>query len=309
MRRDPGHVPPPGRRARVDGHAEVAVAPGLLAGPFAGAWEHAAEQRPGRPEGQPGGQRTQPGRDRAGPYRPGPAGPVPGHFLVAEPAPVGPVLQGVAPPHHPGVEAGHDERPGPGAQAGVVTDPGRVPFPAEVRFGRTFRAQGVRICRGPPQPGVGAYLVQLLQGGREGAAAEPAPQRGNDQRRILQVPAAVRLHRVVQNLYAQVGRDGVESAAVHDARAGARRHVLVAVDALPLEQHLTGQVRVVGAGPGAGLDQGEPARAVRSRRGRHHPRRAGQRRQGFRIAGVGGPQRPARRHLAQPGADLREPRR
>ena len=63
----------------------------------------------------------------------------------------------------------------------------------------------------------------------------------------------------MQQQHAEVGGDGVEPAAVHDARARARRHVVVAVDAFPDEQHLTGQVRVVGARAGARLDQRKPS--------------------------------------------------
>ena len=51
----------------------------------------------------------------------------------------------------------------------------------------------------------------------------------------------------MQQQHPQIGRNRVEPAAVHDPRAGAGGNVVTAVDAVPDEQHLTGQVRVVGA--------------------------------------------------------------
>ena len=82
----------------------------------------------------------------------------------------------------------------------------------------------------------------------------------------------------MQQQHPQIGRNRVEPAAVHDPRARGCGDVVAAVDAVPDEQHLTGQVRIIGARPGAGLNQRQPVRAVGPHRGDHHPGRPGQRR-------------------------------
>ena len=111
----------------------------------------------------------------------------------------------------------------------------------------------------------------------------------------------------MQQQHPQVGRNRVEPAAVHDPRARGCGRVVAAVDAVPDEQHLTGQVRIVGARLGAGLNQRQPAGAVGPYRGHHHPGRPGQRRQRHRIGRIGDQQRPGRRGSAQPRPDIGQP--
>jgi hypothetical protein len=96
---------------------------------------------------------------------------------------------------------------------------------------------------------------------------------------------------------------------MHDARARARSHIVATVDAFPDEQHLTGQVRVVGARAGARLGQPKPLTAVGPHRGRHDPGRARQRRHRCRVRRISHQQRPGRRSTAEPRPDVGEPLR
>jgi hypothetical protein len=130
----------PGGGAGVDLDAEKARAAGLVAGALAGAGQDRAQQRPRGRERQPCRQRLHTGRQRGGPRGCGRAGTEAGDFPVAEPAPVGPAVQGVAAAHHPGVEAGHDKRPHPDPQAGVVAGPHEVSFVTEVGLGPPISA-------------------------------------------------------------------------------------------------------------------------------------------------------------------------
>ena len=113
----------------------------------------------------------------------------------------------------------------------------------------------------------------------------------------------------MQQQHAEVGRNGVEPAAMHDARARARGHVVATVDAFPDEQHFTGQVRVVGARAGARLDERKPLTAVGPHRGRHYPGRARKRRHRCRVRRISHQQRPGRRSSAEPRPDIGEPLR
>ena len=117
------------------------------------------------------------------------------------------------------------------------------------------------------------HLVLLPHHRRQRPATDTTLQRRHDQRRVLQVTGVIGPGGLMQQQHAQVGWDGVEAARVHDARACAGCHVVAAVDAVPDEQHFAGQVRVVGARGGAGLNQGQPLIAVGPHRAHHDPGR------------------------------------
>ncbi len=76
-----------------------------------------------------------------------------------------------------------------------------------------------------------------------------------------------------------------------------------AVDRLAHEQHLAGEVGVVGAGLRAGLDQRQAVAAVGADGRRDHARAAGQLRHRGGVGHVGGQQRPVGRARAERGAD------
>ena len=111
----------------------------------------------------------------------------------------------------------------------------------------------------------------------------------------------------MQQQHTQVGRDGIKPARVHDARARARGHAVIAVDGLPHEQHFSGQVRIIGARAGAGLNKRQPSAAIRPHRGRHDPGCAGKRRQRRRISGICHQQRPRGGSTPKTCPDIRKP--
>ena len=239
----------------------------------------------------------------------GRAGAEPGDLPVAEPAAVGPVLQGVAAAHHAGVDPGHGERADPHPQITVVANPVQVTLVAQIGFGRAIRAERIGVADHPAALGAGPHLVLLPHHRRQRPAADPAPQRRHHQRRVLQVTGVIGAGGLMQQQHPQIGRNRVEPAAMHDPRARGGGDVVAAVDAVPDEQHFTGQVRVVGARGGAGLNQRKPVAAVGPYRGHHYPGRPGQRRHRHRIGRIGGQQRPGRRSRAQPRPDIGQPPR
>ena len=105
---------------------------------------------------------------------------------------------------------------------------------------------------------------------------------------------------------AEVGGDRVEAARVDDphARLGG---AVVALHALAHEQHLAGQVEVVGARLDAGVDQRQPVAPVRADRRRHHARAARHRGERGRVGGVRHHERPVGRARAELRAHVREP--
>ena len=288
----------------MDLDAEKPGAAGLLAGTLARCGQQRAEQRPRWPERQPRLGGLHRGAGRGGQQGRGRAGAEPGDLPVAEPAAICPVLQGVAAAHHAGVDPGHGERPGPHTQLTVVPGPARVTLVAQVGFGGAVGAESIRVLGHPAALRAGPNLVLLARHRRQRPAADPAPQRGHDQRGVLQVAGLIGAGGLMQPQHSQVGGNRVESAAVHDPGTRAGGDVVAAVDAVPDEQYLPGQVRVVGARLGAGLDQRKPLGAVGAHRAYHHPGRLGQRGHRFGIGRIGGQQRPGRRGGAQSRPDI-----
>jgi hypothetical protein len=291
----------------MDLDAEKTRPAGFLTRAVARRGQQPAEQFPGRPERQSCLRGLGPGAGRDGQHRRGRAGAEPSDLPVAEPAAVGPALHGVAAAHHAGVDPGHKPRAGPHPQLIVVPGPVQVALVAQAGFGRAIGAERIRVLHEPAALGAGPNLIQLPHHRGQRPAAEPAPHRRHHERRIQQVTGTVGAGGVMQQQHPQVGRNRVEPAAVHDPRTRTGGRVVAAVDAVPDEQHLTGQVRVIGARLGAGLNQREPAGTVGPHRGDHHPGRPRQRPQRHRIGQIGNQQRPGRRSGAQPGPDLRQP--
>jgi hypothetical protein len=291
----------------MDLDAEIACTAGLLAGTRARRWQQPAEHCPGWPERQPRLGRLQRAADRGGQQRRGRAGAEPGHLPVAEPAAIGPALQRVAAAYHAGIDPGHRERAGPHPQLAVVPGPARVALVAQVGFGGAIRAERIGIADHPATLRAGLHLLLLAHHRRQRAAADPASQGRHHQRRVPQVAGVIGAGGQVQPQHPQIGRDRVKPAAVHDPRARGCGDIVAAVDAVPDEQHLAGQVRVIGARLGAGLNQREPVRAIGAHGAHHHPGRPGQRRHRHRIGRIGDQQRPGRRGDAQPRPDIGQP--
>ena len=158
---------------------------------------------------------------------------------------------------------------------------------------RAVGAERVRVGGEAARGRVVAHGVHLRAHRRHRAAAEPALHR-RDEPDVGQLTG-----RFVQEQHAEVGRDRVVAARVHDARPGLARERVAAVDRLPDEQHLAGQVRVVRARPRARLHQGQAVRGVGPDRRDHDPRARGQRGERGRVRGVGDDQRPALRGRRQ----------
>ena len=136
-------------------------------------------------------------------------------------------------------------------------------------------------------------LVDLPLQRRQRAAAEAALQRLHDERRVAELAG-----RLVQHEHAEVARDRVEPAAVHDPRAGLRG-LLVALDARVREQDLARQVEVVRAGRDARVDQLQPGAASTGRPSSPPPARRSPSR----------PATPRRRCRPPPAASRRRARR
>nr|WP_263639391.1 hypothetical protein [Klenkia terrae] len=140
----------------------------------------------------------------------------------------------------------------------------------------------------------------------DGAAAEPALG-GGDGLHVGQSAGAVRGGPAGQLGDGEVRGDGVEAAGVHDAGAGLPGGRVGGVDRVPDEEHLAGQVGVVRAGPGAGLDQRQAVAGVGADGGDDGTgagRELGQRRG---VGRVGGEHRPAAARPRQVGADQLDP--
>jgi hypothetical protein len=147
---------------------------------------------------------------------------------------------------------------------GGFSGPVQVTFVAQAGFGRAIGAEGVGVVDQPAALGAGPHPIQLPHHRGQGPAAEPAPHRPHDQRGVQQVTGTAGAGSVMQQQHPQVGGNRVEPAAVHDPRTSAGGRVVAAVDAVPDEQHLAGQVRVIGARLGTGLNQRQAAGALTS---------------------------------------------
>ena len=108
---------------------------------------------------------------------------------------------------------------------------------------------------------------------------------------------------LVQQQGREVGRDGVVAAGVHDPRPGLASRRVAAVDRLAGEQDLPGEVGVVGARRGAGLDDGQPVARVGAHRRHEHAGRAGERGERTGVLRVRVDQRPLPRRHRKGGAD------
>jgi hypothetical protein len=110
--------------------------------------------------------------------------------------------------------------------------------------------------------GVCLELVDLHPGRVDGAATEPALHAPDGQVGAAEV-STVGLGGLRREHHPEVARDRVEAARVHDACPGALRGLVVGGDAAVHEEHLTGEVAVVGAGLGARGCQGHAVLHVR----------------------------------------------
>jgi hypothetical protein len=74
-----------------------------------------------------------------------------------------------------------------------------------------------------------------------------------------------------QQQHAEVGGDRVETTPVHDPGTARGRHRIEPAKGPANQEQRTGEVRLVGNGPGARLHQGHPIPGSRSYGGRDHP--------------------------------------
>ena len=138
----------------------------------------------------------------------------------------------------------------------------QIALRAEVWLGLAVRAEGVGVGEQSRQLGVPAGIIDRALQGRDSTTARAAFYGPDDERRVLELTRAVRRDRFMEQQHAEVGGDRVKAAAVHDPRAAFPRERVEAVDRLAHEQHLAGEVGVVGARPRARLDDRQPVTAV-----------------------------------------------
>jgi hypothetical protein len=159
--------------------------------------------------------------------------------------------------HHRHVDRAHHERRGPAARLRVEARAARArlrrPRRGDVR--RFRRAERIRVDEDAPQRRIGGRLAHHVQQARDRAARDAAAQRthAHGDARAGLPEAASRLALQVQ--HAEIGRNGVEAAAVHQPRTRSACRRLVTLDHAPDPLHLAGQVGIVGARSRAGRDQ------------------------------------------------------
>lgn len=261
---------------------------------------HLLQQRAGRAQRRAQRERAHAGRhrhrlDAAAEARAGEHG-----FVVAELVAVDVIQQRVGPVHDTGVDRGHDERRGPRVQRRVAlrtVDVGLARALARVR-----RAQRVGVLENLRGGLVAPGLLDDVEHAGERAAAQPALGRPDAQPDAFQRLAETLAGVLLQKPHAQVGRNRIEAAAVHDARAAGDSRVGVPVQHRAHPRHLAGQVAVVGAALGAGRDQLGAVQRVRSDRGQHDPRAIDHRVQRRAVVAVGLDQGQFVRAFAQLGA-------
>ncbi len=197
-----------------------------------------------------------------------------------------------------------------GGDVGAAPPPD-VGLAAEFRLGAPVRAQGVGILQRPAQRRVPRAGRQQLEHRGRRPAGHPADHGADHHRGVQQLAGTVGLGPPIQPEHREIRRDGVESAGVHDARAGVGGLLVIKVDAVADEVRLTGQVGIVGAGGGAGLHQRQPVLGVGTDGGHHHPGPRGhllQRGRSRRVRGQDGPgPAGAREGFAHPFETLRGP--
>src|SRR5260370_958253 len=96
-----------------------------------------------------------------------------GALAGADPAAIGPALQGVAAAHHAGVGPGHGPRPGPHPQLTVIPGPAQVTLVAQAGFSRAVRAERIRVPHYLAALGAGPHHRHLARHRSQGPAAEP----------------------------------------------------------------------------------------------------------------------------------------
>ena len=223
------------------------------------------------------GQRGQPARQAAAGDQ---------TLVVAEVAAPGVAAQCMGAVHVLGVDGGHHEGAGPGAQQRVVG--GRV----AIGLGRALEARRQRKRVGH-QPGGGRVAGGLLEGGQRAgrsAAGQAAAHSLDAPLHPGQRRTQPGLRLVLQVDHAQVEGDGVEAAGEDDARAAGRRRALQQRDHAGHPGRLAAQVQVVGAGVGAGRDQGLAMPLVGADGGDHRASLPHQRGHVGCVAGIGAEQ-------------------
>ena len=166
---------------------------------------------------------------------------------------VGITAHGVGAVDDAGVDPRHHERRRPAAEGLVVHRTRHVRLPGGERLGTD--AQRIRVREFGAQRGVLADFFDDIEQARHGAARGAAPHLLDPQAHALE-RLTVALHGLpLQHLDAEIGRDRIETAAVHDARTARAGCGLMTQDHAPDPLHLAGEVAVVGAGRGAGGDQ------------------------------------------------------
>ena len=148
-------------------------------------------------------------------------------------------------------------------------------------------AQRIRVGELGAQRLVAADLLQDIEQARHRTARGATAHRLDAQPDARERRAEASLRLALQHMHTEVGGDGIEAAAVHDARAARFRGGLVTRHHAPDPLHLTGEVAVVRTGLGAGLHERFAVERVRADRGDHHPRAAAHRAHRVLIGGIG----------------------
>jgi len=191
-------------------------------------------------------------------------------------------------PHDARVDGRHDEGPGPAAHVRVPANAALVGAVGRVRAAppAALRIERVRIGDQPPHAPVVGRLLHQVHHARRGAAAHRALE-GHDVPDLVARCPARRARVRLDHERAQVRGDGVEAAAVHDARAGLARPRVVPVDHVADERDLPGEVAVVGRRLHARGDELAAVDGVGADGGGHDARLAYERVERGAVAAVG----------------------
>ena len=155
-------------------------------------------------------------------------------------------------------------------------------------------AERVGVVDDPAGLGRAAGLDRLPPHRVDGAAAEPALHRAHIEGGLGEGALAVGRRGIGREHDPEVGRDRVEAAAVDDPGPRPARGRVVVVDAAPDEEHLAGEVAVVGARTGTGRHQRAAVRGVGTDRRDDHPGAGGEVGDGTVVTRVDDQQRPGR---------------
>ena len=101
---------------------------------------------------------------------------------------------------------------------------------ALIRSAHALRIEGIGVPKNLPELGVFANVLEDVQHACEGSAAEGSAHLPGGHLHLGRVSAMALLERLLDHEGPEIRRDGVEPAAVHDARTSLSGLVVVRVD-------------------------------------------------------------------------------